>query len=41
MADQPPPIPTDGPPIWDLVIDDPRIRARKDAELAILAGQAP
>ncbi len=26
-------------PIWDLVLDDPRIRARKDAELAILAGE--
>jgi len=28
-------------PIWDLVIDDPRIRARKDAEMAILAGENP
>ena len=28
-------------PIWDLVVDDPRIQARKDAELAILAGEAP
>jgi adenylate cyclase len=28
-------------PIWDLVIDDPRIRARKEAEMAILAGESP
>ena len=28
-------------PIWDLVIDDPRILARKDAEMAILAGENP
>jgi TolB-like protein len=28
-------------PVWDLVIDDPRIQARKDAELAILAGESP
>ena len=28
-------------PIWDLVVDDPRIHARKDAEMAILAGEAP
>ncbi len=28
-------------PVWDLVLDDPRIRARKDAEMAILAGEGP
>jgi len=28
-------------PIWDLVLDDPRIQARKEAELAILAGESP
>jgi TolB-like protein len=28
-------------PIWDLVVDDPRIAARKRAELAILAGEEP
>lgn len=28
-------------PVWDLVLEDPRIRARKDAEMAILAGEAP
>lgn len=28
-------------PVWDLVLDDPRIQARKDAELAILAGESP
>jgi hypothetical protein len=28
-------------PIWDLVLDDPRIAARKRAELAILAGEEP
>jgi tetratricopeptide (TPR) repeat protein len=26
-------------PIWDLVMDDPRIRARRDAELALLADE--
>jgi tetratricopeptide (TPR) repeat protein len=28
-------------PVWDFVIEDSRIRARKDAEMAILAGEAP
>jgi|AP12_2_1047962.scaffolds.fasta_scaffold01950_2 adenylate cyclase len=28
-------------PIWDLVLDDPRIRDRKAAEMAVLAGSGP